>query len=224
MISADDVAIAIIAACRETGGDPVACASGAGINVGGAKYANQISTCRARHYALHALLHVFPGAEREKVCALVGAMGSPKSFWNNSLNQVIKPAGNRRHVALWWNDKAYDRVIRAVEAGRGNDADGVPLPAATAPEPPPPYRPPAGTVEKVLAASPRPERLGTLDRSGYRPPPDAIRKILDDDEPVFDRGSFSERKARDPVPRGKADLARELREAAANTARMQGER
>ena len=228
--TADDIAVAICAACRETGENPIECASGALSN-------------RGRHYALHALLHVFPKADKIKLCVWVGCPGKPKAFWNASWHQVIKPrSSGLGHMAMWWEDDSYDRVIRAVEANktrravsppiegrRGSVPSEVPSPRdPPRPEPgpdraPPPYRPPPGTIEKVLRQDRPASRLGTRDASGYRPPPDAIARILDDDDrPVIDRsGTFSARKTREqPRLTDKAELRRALAEAAANTANI----
>lgn len=103
MPNADDVARAIVAACRETGEDPIACASG-------------VSGIRARHYAMHSLLHVFPDLQRKSAASIVGCPGKPVYFWNASWNQVAKPQtfGNRRK-ANWWDEESYGRVIKAIE-------------------------------------------------------------------------------------------------------------
>jgi hypothetical protein len=208
--SADDVAIAVIAACRETGGDPLMIDSGDNMN-----------TNRARHFALHALVHVFPKADRFKLCAWVGAV-KPRAFWQQSWHQVAKPTQNgRAHMAVWFQDGPYDRVIRAIEADRTRRNIA---PVAQ----PPPYRPPPGTIEKVLAeASPaRPQDLGKVDHSGYRPPAGTIERVLREEleaRPVFDRGGkFSERKPKDPPPKKKVDMQEELRRAIVNTAKLQG--
>ena len=104
MPSADAVAWAIVAACRETGDDPIAIASR---EVGG----------RARHYAMHALLHVFQELGRHAAASLVGCPGKPNGFYMNSWHRVarvVSPTGRRQ--ANWWDEDAYGRVIAAVEA------------------------------------------------------------------------------------------------------------
>jgi hypothetical protein len=110
--TADDIAIAIVAACRETDDDPISTVQG-GLGIGRA-------TNRARHYALHALIHVFPKASRLRLCEWVGCMGKPAAFWNSSWHQIVKPrfAGSTGHVANWFDDEVFDRVIRAIEADR----------------------------------------------------------------------------------------------------------
>lgn len=230
--SAEDVAVAIVAACRETGEDPIATAEGI--------YTQK----RARHYALHALVRVFPKASRERLCVYVGCPGNPRQFWASSWNQIVKPqAHGHGHMAKWWDDTVYDRVIRAIEADRTRRAvaplreeelAGLPaeLIAELSPEAqkvqvvaPPPYRPPPGTVEAVLNGGKSPTREfrqapGRLEPSGYRPPKGTVEAILDDlddESPVFDRGGqFSSRRSAQP-PASKGDLQRMLRDAAANT-------
>lgn len=68
--SADDVARAIVAACRETGEDPVSLVEG-DVNL------------HARHYAFHALLHVFPSEPLKGLARMLGDR-RPVSFWNRS--------------------------------------------------------------------------------------------------------------------------------------------
>lgn len=63
--TADDVAIAIVAACRETGESPVDCASRA-------------PELRARKYTMLALAEVFPpktDEDKRRLCRLAGCPG-----------------------------------------------------------------------------------------------------------------------------------------------------
>jgi hypothetical protein len=216
--TADDIAIAIVAACRETGEDPVEVAAG--------NWAHK----KARHYAMHALVHVFRATSPHRLAAYVGA-DHPKQFWANSHATIVRAKNGRKHAALWWDDVAYDRVIRAIEADRTRRAvapkeiappannssyladenggqeittnDPVPEAPPRPGEPtvevsayvePPPYRPPPSTLEKALRKdepSGRPFRHGSgyVDRNGYRPPKGTIEAVLDDDDrPVMDRG------------------------------------
>jgi len=215
--TADDVAIAIVAACRETGGDPIAVAT-AGLGVGDA------GTRMARHYALHALVHIFPNAAPMRLCKLVGCPGSVKSFWSNSYYQVVKGKGSG-----WWKTAIYDRVIRAIEGDRTRRAVApkVQVEATKPPvEPekvqvaqqPPPYRPPPlPTSAKTFG-----QGSGRLEPNGHRPPSGTIAKAivdeLDDDRPVFDRGGqFAERRPYEKPVMSKRDIQEELRRAVANT-------
>lgn len=101
---ADDVAIAIVAACIETSENPLLIA--------------ESRPLRARHYAMHALAHIFPTYDRVKLAALVGSPIKPQHFWRNSCNQVANPTGHSSYAVAWWSGDAYDRVIRAIEADR----------------------------------------------------------------------------------------------------------
>jgi hypothetical protein len=111
MPSATQVAWAIVAACRETGDDPIAIASGQ------SKGPSSRVTLRARHYALHALLFVFPRLPREKAAEFVGAPGRPMMFYHGSMNQVAKVVNTMtgRRRANWWDEEGFERVIRAIE-------------------------------------------------------------------------------------------------------------
>jgi hypothetical protein len=104
--SSDQVAHAIVAACRETGENPE-------------QLAQQQGTLHARHYALHALHRIFPTASRESLARSVGCAGDGRKFWNNSVQQKFKmlvggPRAGKR-VAKW-DEAAFERVIAAVRA------------------------------------------------------------------------------------------------------------
>lgn len=102
MPTADHVAHAIVAASRETAEDP--------LDVAGGKRA-----LRARHYAMHALVHCFPDVRRTSVARMCGAAGNPLKFWENSCYQVANPTGTTPARAPWWDDDAYHRVIDALQ-------------------------------------------------------------------------------------------------------------
>jgi hypothetical protein len=105
MPTADQVARAIIAAAAETGEDAVACATGE-------------ERMRCRHYAMHALAHVFQGLSRQALARMVGRGDRADRFWRDSWNQAVKPpAHGRGHMANWWNEGAYARVIEAITGG-----------------------------------------------------------------------------------------------------------
>ena len=59
--TADQIAWAIVQACRETGEDPFKVAG------------RRVVRSRARHYAIHALVQVFPNIDRSAVGRFVGA-------------------------------------------------------------------------------------------------------------------------------------------------------
>lgn len=101
--TADDVARAIVAAARETGEDPIDCIK-------------RVAGRRCRHYAMHALLHVFQDLGREPAAHLVGCPALPRSFWYNSWHQVVKPNWKGRPQAKWWDVDVLGRVIKVIEA------------------------------------------------------------------------------------------------------------
>lgn len=221
--TADDYAIAIVAACRETGENPL-----------------QIEwrkKLRARHYAIHALIHVFQGVSPLRLCETY-CIENHRQFWASSRQMIVE----KRNPCGWWDVAAYDRVIRAIEADRTRRAVAPPrkdelrdLPAelspasqkATAkpagePAPAPPSTPhrDAATIRRPRPSPAAPEKLGSLDERGYRPPPGTMKAVLDDDRPIFDRGNFQATPRRDyDVPASKSSLYDELARAAANTPR-----
>jgi hypothetical protein len=223
--SSDDVARAIIAACRETGDDPARTVTGEALP--------GQPTNRARHYAMHALLHVFPDLERHAAARLVGCPGKPAAFWNASYHQVIKPrAGAAGHVAGWFNDRVYERVIAAVEAGltlsRSTGSETAVESQESPAEPQPTiWSEPDHARQPVVRLPAKPARnLGTLEPGGCRPPPGTIADILRDEldeRPVIDRNG-RHREYKKPTPwqalAGKSQLMDELRKAVENTAKM----
>lgn len=200
--TADDVAAAIVAACRETGDDPVRTAER---GLGAAGPAN-----RARHYALHALLHVFPKADRINLCLCVGCPGKPKQFWNASWNQIVRLRfpGSTVHMAGWWSDEVYDRVIRAVEAARTARAVGASVTIPTT-------KPSADRSDDEVASLRQIKGIEPRVASGVVPPA----------SPFPARPRFAGLGGQERVPPGpiedKSKLRRMLEEAAANTARQQ---
>lgn len=167
--SSDDVAVAIVAACRETGEDPIICAS------------RETGNIRARHYAMHALCHVFAGLTPAEAARAVGCVGNPGTVFAVSKVKCFRAAG-------WWNERAYCRIVFAIQEGK------VPPPE------PPPYFPP----------EPPARDIGTLEAEGYRPPPETIKKVIEDDA---DR--------RPSLAPGKRALYKMLGDAVRNTAKLQ---
>lgn len=104
MPTADEVAVAIVTACRETGDDPIAICGGE-------------MMLRGRHYALHALVRVYPDAHVLKLVRVIGISGDAMEFWRNS-KRVAGKTGTKK-PARWWSQPALNRVIEAVfvEAG-----------------------------------------------------------------------------------------------------------
>ncbi|WP_454629496.1 hypothetical protein [Bradyrhizobium cenepequi] len=124
VLTADQVAWAIVAACRETKDDPIDCISGV-VKGGLGKH-----TLRGRHYAMHALLEVFPDLPRAVAARLVGAPGNPMAYYYNSFHNVSKIQNGRRY-ARWWDEDAFQRVVSAVRAAPahvGEKAEQAPAP------------------------------------------------------------------------------------------------
>jgi hypothetical protein len=103
MPTADQVACAIVAAARETGEDPIACARGLG-------------ELRCRHYALHALCHVFGDpALRTPIARMVGSPSKPSAFYRASVWYVLGEGPQGAKVKKpWWDAAVLGRVIDAL--------------------------------------------------------------------------------------------------------------
>lgn len=99
--TADHIAMAVVAACRETGEDPFA-------------VMQRVTQLHARHYALHALREVC-NIEGARAADLVGCPAKPGYFYSNSRAQVFywnNIKGCR--TAKWWREDAFDRVVAAI--------------------------------------------------------------------------------------------------------------
>jgi hypothetical protein len=179
--SADDFARALVAACRETGEDPEA-------------FVVRDPDFRARHYALHALIALFPRAWPTKLSELLGCPGQPGYFLRSSLWWVIGLNPQRRPGKDWWDHAALDRVTAAVRAR---------LVVVEAPPRVSTARP-ASTLSPALRAPPRPAPVEPDDAPRWRTPDPAPRPL--------------------PPPEGsKRSLQEMLREAVENTAKLQKE-
>lgn len=219
--TAFQVATAIVAACRETGEDPVICAD------------QQTASIRARHYVMWALMHVFQEMKPGEAAAACGVNGKPMTFYHNSRYQMIP--GKRPGGGGFWVPEAYARVIAAIEKTvvaapptsihRTPRAEREPSTAAATPTPPIPAEPPPLKMGPLPPVKPIPKHTkwsGTMDRGGLRPTPGTIERVLKDDEDdaVFDRGTVSATVNRRsaPTPRGKREMEDDLRRAVQNTA------
>ncbi len=189
-MNADAIARAICAAAKETGVDPIDLALGNDRSRGfPTEQGYRVS--RARAYAGRALDRVFNhpviNVARPVIARLIGVNKPSYNAFFPSLDGRPTP---------WWDDKAYQRVVLAIEAG----LVWAPL-----------FRAPAGTP-KPLAPKPV---AGLAEDGGYRPPPDTIKKVLEDD--ARDK-RFSERYVPVGPPIKKDDDF--LRRAVENTVRM----
>lgn len=105
MPTADQVARAIIAACRETG-EPVP------VETLGGNHQE-----RWRHYVVHALHARFPSCAPSALGRMIGADSfvKPGYFYRSSLWHVLGQTPHaRRGPVPWWSDEALDRVMRAI--------------------------------------------------------------------------------------------------------------
>ena len=202
-MTADVVARAIVAAARETGADPLAMASGVDHQTYGYPVKDKLRVSRARAYAGRALDRVFNQPEvtvaRPVIAKLIGANKPSCGSFFSTLDGRTLP---------WWDKAAYQRVISAIEAGwvrpRPSSA-----PAAT-PEPPV-----ISSNHRFSGVATKPH-IGTLDDGGFRPAPDTIKRVLQDDE-------ADKRFLAPYVPVGRPVLKKDddfLRRAVENTAKM----
>lgn len=72
-------------------------------------------SARARHYALHAVIRLFPGADKAKVGEM---LGGGLGFYARSRSDVFKVmvGGPRKYkrAAVWWDEDVFSAVILAV--------------------------------------------------------------------------------------------------------------
>lgn len=200
-MTADQVAAVIVAACRETGEDPVACATGKNGGLPGMT----AKTCRARHYALQAIRDVMTDLDPNIAARLVGAPCDPGTFVRVSTFQVAKPiVGTSRRKALWWREEQFARVVAACRAAAmpaqgSTQADSRKLP------------PRSSAVQKLPAAPPK--------GGAHGPPRTALDRFVDHTGPAsYHAGGDDQLAGREREKRACRDL---LAEAVANTAKLQ---
>jgi hypothetical protein len=219
--TADDIARAIVAACRETGGDPIAVASAAQ-SYGG----DNLPMVHARAYALMALIEAFPRYPEMRLAKLVGA-GSPTVYASKLKRNVANG------ILRWWDTDVLWRVRNAMGRPAPSDALITRLPAKNARAP---SCEPGGAIQnKSSRGGVDGHTTGALMRGAYlepdttccaagiKPgpreatPPRELPKFLPERPPVarFD----ATRPAATP---GKRKLIDILAEAARNTAQMKG--
>lgn len=99
--SAYQVAMAIVAAAREMGADPIDVASG--VTTHGGRFANH-SVPRSRAYAAFAIRQVFPHNGNTAISRWVGAR-NPNSYM--SLIESQRRGGQIR----WWDEGIFKRVV-----------------------------------------------------------------------------------------------------------------
>lgn len=154
--TADDYALAIVASCRITGEDPL-------------QFTKRLPGFRARHFALHALLEVFPDAQAPSVSAALACPGKSHYFRRSSLWYVLgeapQPGQAGRKPEPWWSTAKMGLVVKVLKARslgaidqdkpataklRSMLAELKPPPVAPAPRPSPAPRPPQAPAESVV--------------------------------------------------------------------------
>jgi hypothetical protein len=106
MPTANHVAWAIVAACRETGENPLVVAG------------DREPRSRARHYAFQALKVVFPDVKKERLAFMVGCSGKPEYYAVNSTNGMGRFVGGPHvgeRIHRFWDEGVFERVIAAIK-------------------------------------------------------------------------------------------------------------
>ena len=203
-LTADAVAIAVVAAARLTGEDPLTIAA-------------RDPEMRCRHLALHALVHCFRGVVPARISAALACPGKASFFYRTSLWYTLGKAPQRdTKPAAWWRDEDLDTVIRAVEQQLEKNE-----PAAALPPPPPKIEAPARKPPPVPEPPPpiRTKDIGVTRIARVveeqRKPSVGARSIPDHrDEPPPRRSSPG------GISGGKRDLYKMLGDAVRNTAKL----
>lgn len=114
-MTADEVARAIVAACRETGDDPVEVGSGGFVRDRGKRHP------RARHYAYLALRWLHPDGDETAVARAVGAHPQKARGYADSVRYQILGRGRAiyggRPQANWLEWPVLERVVAATRPG-----------------------------------------------------------------------------------------------------------
>lgn len=232
MPTAHQIAVAIVAASRETGADPVGVIRGVERDPGKSVAEKQAIT-RARAYAARAMDRVFNRPEIAiRRSAIARYVGANKPSWESYFATLdCRPLG-------WWSNETFKRVVDAVmdcEPPQEQFAETAQAPTQANPPNPPPASSMAQRLNRNVARDPeRRSPIGTLEAGGFRPAPGTYEKVLRDDRPPrtnLDR--FVDREGRsasyhaggDDQLAGRAVESRKCRdllaEAAANTRALQ---
>lgn len=238
--NADNVALAIILAARETGADPLAVAAGdANPKVPGVFRA----VTRARCYAALALRAEFPEANKSALARMVGASKAVAGAYFSSKDQ------QRKEGDLAWLKVGVIQIIHnALACQRGGVLRALPVmpnearvelstPAVAEPVAKQPVAPKVeesrdGLGKTLPPAKPKPEPPPYRGGVEFRPKPGTVQRVLADDAAddadqgavsVFDKGAFGrERRYYDPLASrdSKAQMHDDLAEAVRRTAAM----
>lgn len=109
--TADDIAVAIVGACRLTGEDPEKVA------------AAEVNKARARHYAVHALFRVFPDVNPLKLAEYCG-VPMPKAWWPSSWCMI--DVG--RPPCKWYSRAHADELVQEILRERTKRSISAPPP------------------------------------------------------------------------------------------------
>lgn len=215
MPTAYEIAIAVVAASRETGAMPEEVVLGAEREHGG--FPKRDAIFRARAYAGRAIDRVFNrptiAIARPEISRLIG-VNKPSWF-------SFFPSIDGRPLP-WWDEEAFTRVVDAV-TDCDPPEDQVYKTADRVEKKPPqveetvtkPAAPKTAPVQQRVP-DPKPKTpIGTLERGGFRPAPGTYEKVLADDK--ANRASSPYVPVGRPVIRKDDDF---LRRAVENTAKM----
>lgn len=216
MPTAYEVAVAIVTACKATGGDPLALAGGIGTGTKGSD-ASLLPTLRARAYAAAALDRVFnKGTEpcgQIAIARMVGVRGdiSSKSFFGN-----LGP----KMGSGWWDHEIYMRVVNAV-MDADSPEDEIARASGAIEQEPAPAAPPVPQQRAIaVRAAPVAPEPGS-QRGGLLRPRTGLDRFADKFGPSrFEAGGEDQLARRAQERRTAREL---LAEAAANTARLQAD-
>lgn len=224
MPTAHEIAVAIVAAAKETGAAPIDVVLGAEREHGGIEKRDAIF--RTRAYAGRAIDRVFNrptmAIARPEIARRIGVN---KPSWGSFFSAI-----DGRQLS-WWDEGAFKRVVDALmdcespeeQIKRAQVPDGGD-PVQSFPKP---LQSPPQTVQKpdqVLKAArqqrvPDPVKpkapIGALERGGFRPAPFTYEKVLEDDR--ADKASASY------VPVGRPPIKKDddfLRRAVENTQKL----
>lgn len=201
MPTSHEIGIAVVAACRITGADPLDVLTG-GERVGGCPIPKMQATSRARAYAARAIDKVFNRPDiviaRPVIARLVGVNKPSLTSYFGSLEARPLP---------WWSDTAFKSVVETLMAYDAPEetqaaveepapqvekpADPVQSPAHPVQSKPKPVQKPAPPPLKIGPLPPVPSSpaapkvkppIGALERGGFRPAPGTAERVLQDDK------------------------------------------
>lgn len=200
-LSADVVAVAVVAAARNTGEDPAA-------------VVDREADLRLRHYAFHALEHCFPKIDHARIADALGCPGKPSYFRRSSLWYVLGIGPHRKVGAEWWSADVLADVISTVEAARISLMVDEAVPNAPSREQIDAFAASHGLhVRKAKAAAVDPEEMP--DNPDLRPVGSSW-----DDQAAAAPVSAPRASGRDAYPVGKRHLFDELAAAVRNTKKL----